>query len=100
MAWDGSREAARAATDAIPLLQAAELALVLVVDARDIGGRTTDRPGEELAAHLRRHDVNAEVRQVPSGGASVPDILLAQTRNEAPIYWSWVATATPDCARC
>ena len=67
----------------LPLIgMAAELVLVLLVDARNIGGGTTDRPGEELAAHLRRHGVNAEVRQVPSGGASVPDTLLAQTRNE------------------
>jgi nucleotide-binding universal stress UspA family protein len=83
VAWDGSREAARAATDAVPLLQTAELVLVLVVDARDIGGRTDGRPGEELAAHLQRHDVNAEVRLVASGGAAVPDVLLAQARDGA-----------------
>ena len=34
VAWDGSREAARAASDAMPLLQLAEQVLVLVVDAR------------------------------------------------------------------
>ena len=43
VAWDGSREAARAASDAIPLLQSAELVLVLVVDARDAGGPATSR---------------------------------------------------------
>ena len=69
--------------DAIPLLQSAELVLVLVVDARDIGGRAGDRPGEALAAHLRRHEINAEVRLVPSGGASITDVLLAQVRDEA-----------------
>jgi nucleotide-binding universal stress UspA family protein len=83
VAWDGSREAARAATDAIPLLQAAEPVLVLVVDARDVSGRTGDRPGEELAAHLRRHAVKAAVRLVPSGGARITDVLLAQVRDEA-----------------
>ena len=83
VAWDGSREAARAATDAIPLLQHAELVLVLMIDARDIAGRTGDLPGEELTAHLRRHAVKAEVRLVPSAGAGVTDTLLAQARSEA-----------------
>ena len=83
VAWDGSREAARAATDAVPLLQAAELVEVLVIDAREVGGRMEDRPGEALAVHLRRHAVAAEVRQVASGGAGVPDVLLAQARDQA-----------------
>ena len=46
-------------------------------------GGTDGRPGEELAAHLRRHTVKAEVRLVASGGASVPDVLLVQARDEA-----------------
>jgi nucleotide-binding universal stress UspA family protein len=83
VAWDGSREAARAATDAVPLLQHAEQVLVLVIDERGLGGRDDRRPGAELAAHLQRHDVNAEVRLVASGGAAVPDVLLAQARDGA-----------------
>lgn len=83
VAWDGSREAARAATDAIPLLQAAELVLILVVDARDISGAIHHSPGEELALHLRRHNLNAQARQISSDGASVPEIILAQARSEA-----------------
>ena len=43
IAWDGSREAARAASDAIPLLRFAEHVLVLVVESRDAG----DQPGEQ-----------------------------------------------------
>ena len=34
-------------------------------------------------AHLRRHEVKAEVRQVPSGGTSIGQALLAQAREEA-----------------
>jgi nucleotide-binding universal stress UspA family protein len=81
VAWDGSREAARAAGDAIPLLQSAELVLILVVDARDTGGGAL--PGSELAVHLARHGVKAEARQVPSAGTSVTRVLLAQARDEA-----------------
>ena len=84
IAWDGSREAARAATDAIPLLQLADRVLVVVVDARDGGGeRVGDRPGEELAAYLALHDIKAEVRRVAGAGAGVADLLLGQARDEA-----------------
>jgi nucleotide-binding universal stress UspA family protein len=76
VAWDGSREAARAANDAIPLLQAAEL--VLVVDARG----AIDHPGAELVAHLVRHAVKAELRQVASSGG-IAEALLAQANAEA-----------------
>jgi nucleotide-binding universal stress UspA family protein len=81
VAWDGSREAARATSDAIPLLRSAELVLILVVDARDTGGGVL--PGSELAVHLARHGVKAEARQVPSAGTSVTRVLLAQARDEA-----------------
>ncbi len=77
VAWDGSREAARAANDAIPLLQLAEF--VLVVDARDAG----DHPGAELVAHLVRHEVKAELRQVASSGSGIAEILLAQAHADA-----------------
>ena len=83
IAWDGSREAARAATDAIPLLQLAEHVLVLVIDERDLGGRDDRRPGEELAAHLRRHAVKAEVRSMASDSAAVTEVLLAQAREQS-----------------
>lgn len=83
VAWDGSREAARAATDALPLLQTAELVQVLVVDARDVGGRMDGLPGEELVAHLRRHKVRAEVELMVSGGAGVPEVLLARAGDQA-----------------
>ena len=81
VAWDGSREAARAASDAIPLLQLAELVLVLVDRHRAAAPATS--PASELAAHLPRHEVKAEVRQVASGGAGIADVLLAQARDEA-----------------
>jgi nucleotide-binding universal stress UspA family protein len=83
IAWDGSREAARATSDAMPLLRMAEQVLVLVLDAHDVGGRAGGQPGSELVAHLRRHEVKAELRQVASGGTSIGQALLGQAREEA-----------------
>ena len=53
--------------------------LVLVVESRDAG----DHLGSKLAAHLIRHEVKAEVRQIASGGAGIADALLGQARDEA-----------------
>lgn len=76
VAWDGSREAARAASDAIPLLRLAERVVVLVVDAPDAAGRVGDPPGGTLVAHLRRHGIAAEARQVPRGDGGIAATLL------------------------
>ena len=76
VAWDGSREAARAANDAISLLQPAEQ--VLVVEARGAG----DHAGAEFVAHLVRHEVRAELRQV-AGSGGIAELLLAQAHAEA-----------------
>ena len=37
IAWDGSREAARAVHDALPLLRLAEEVVILIVDANKLG---------------------------------------------------------------
>lgn len=81
IAWDGSREAARATTDALPLLRHAERTVILVVDADAMGGRVGAPPGADLAAHLSRHQVKAEVKLVASGSAGIADVLLAQVRD-------------------
>lgn len=59
--WDGSREAARAAFDAVPLLQMSKTTEVTCFNAhkeREISG---DTPGSELAASLARYNVSATV---------------------------------------
>jgi nucleotide-binding universal stress UspA family protein len=82
VAWDGSREAARAAGDAVPLLRLADHVTVLVVDGRDASGHPGGRPGAEIAAHLARHEVRAEVLEARSDGAPVGQAILARARDE------------------
>ena len=100
VAWDGSREAARAASDAIPLLRLAEQVLVLVVDAHDVGGRAGGQPGSELAAHLGRHEVKAEAAAgCERRHQHRPGPARRRPARKPPTCWSWAATATPACAR-
>jgi nucleotide-binding universal stress UspA family protein len=79
VAWNGSREAARALNDALPILERAEHVTVLVIDA-DGAGRT---PGADIAAHLARHGVRAEASHVPSGGIGIGDALLSRAADLA-----------------
>lgn len=76
IAWNGSREAARAVNDALPILVAAESVTVLVVDPQIGPGGHGDEPGADIALHLARHDVAVTVRRVAGADAGVGDMLL------------------------
>ena len=78
IAWDGSREAARAVGDAMPFLVKAGSATVLVVDPDSLRGRVGEQPGADLAAHLARHGIKVEVVTVASGGVSVGNVIIGQ----------------------
>ncbi len=78
IAWDGSREAARAANDALPLLAQTESVTILVVDPGSLKGKVGDQPGADLAAHLARHGLTAEVVTAASGGLGAGDVIIGQ----------------------
>jgi nucleotide-binding universal stress UspA family protein len=82
VAWNGSREAARAVHDALPFLTTAGQVTLLVIDPADLPDVGAEAPGAEIAAHLARHGVAAEVKTLPSGGLPVGDVLLSAVADE------------------
>ena len=59
IAWDGSRAATRAITDAIPLLKKSDLVHVAIINPKnDMHG---EQPGADIAAYLARHGIRLEV---------------------------------------
>lgn len=73
VAWNGSREGARAVADAMPILEASRQVTVLVINPdRSMG----DTPGSALALHLARHGINAEAAHITSRDIEVADVLL------------------------
>lgn len=66
VAWDASRSAARAVTDALPMLRMADEVEVIVVNARTSVEGHGDDPGVDVAHYLARHGVRVSVRQQPS----------------------------------
>src|ERR1700687_133858 len=75
--WDGSREAARAIRDAMPLLKNAEQVSLLAVDLARQGHMHDGADASRLAAHLCRHGVQAVVDERSSGTEGVTGTLLA-----------------------
>ncbi|MFN3503373.1 MAG: universal stress protein, partial [Allorhizobium sp.] len=61
VAWNGSREAARATFDALPFLMAAEEVEIFTVDASDTSTQTGAIAGAEIAASLARHGIKVTV---------------------------------------
>ena len=74
--WDGSREAARAVRDALPLLEAAHRVSLLAIDPLRQGHMHEGPHTSEMVAYLGRHGVNAEEMEVSSGAGGVTGDLL------------------------
>ncbi|MDF1587498.1 universal stress protein [Marinimicrococcus flavescens] len=82
-AWNGTREAARAINDAMPLLEKALKVTVLVVDPQRHEAQLGAAPGADIATHLARHGLKVEVKPVQSGGMGVGDVLLSTASDES-----------------
>jgi nucleotide-binding universal stress UspA family protein len=73
--WDGSRAAARAIADAIPLLKRSGRVEVFIVS--DERGKQDEVEGADMAAHLARHGLNVQVERTALGDIDVADIILS-----------------------
>lgn len=71
LAWNGSRQSARAAFDALDMIVAAEETTILTVDPVENPGEAGPLPGTEIAAALARHGARVTVEHARSGDRSV-----------------------------
>jgi nucleotide-binding universal stress UspA family protein len=78
VAWNGSREAARAVNDALPLLVGAERVDVMCVNAGGGEREEAPLPGADLCLHLARHGVKAEAQEAVASDLEVGDVLLSR----------------------
>jgi nucleotide-binding universal stress UspA family protein len=78
VAWNASREATRAVTDALPLLQRAYRVTVMVVRPRADLHAHGEIPGADIAAYLARHGVKVEVMAEEGEGIDVGDLILSR----------------------
>ena len=73
--WDGSRQAARAIGDAMPLLaKSGRVEIVIVTNER---GKQDEIEGADIATHLARHGLKVQVERTAVGDIDVADIILS-----------------------
>jgi nucleotide-binding universal stress UspA family protein len=78
-AYDGSKEAARAVHDAVPVLHKAKDVRLFWVDPdADSQGQP---PGSDMAESLRRHGIRAQAEALPSGGLNPAEVVVAKGRD-------------------
>ena len=73
--WDGSRAAARAVADAMPLLERANRVEVVIVSNER--GKQDEIEGADIGQHLARHGLKVEVNRIMRGELDVADALLS-----------------------
>jgi len=76
VAWDGSSEAARAITGALPILRMASRVAILMVDPIVGINEHREEPGADMALYLARHGVKVEVLS-QAGDGDIGAVLLA-----------------------
>ncbi len=73
--WDGSRPAARAIADAMPLLEkAGRIEVVIIANER---GKQDEIEGADMGQHLARHGLKVAVNRMAGGKIDVADALLS-----------------------
>jgi nucleotide-binding universal stress UspA family protein len=79
LCWNGSREAARAATSALPILSQADKTIILLVDPR----KDDDEPsGGGVVRWLTRHGVKAVVQRDSSADSDVGGVILSRAADQ------------------
>jgi nucleotide-binding universal stress UspA family protein len=75
LAWNSSMESARAAREALELMESAEEVNVVVVDPSAASAKNGEEPGADVATYLARHGIEVTVDRLPSAGRRVDEVL-------------------------
>ncbi len=78
VAWDNSRSATRALTEAVPFLQEAERTFVVTVEDAGAAGPAEIPQDRNLAQHLAHLGINATHLRVNARGRSVSQVLVEE----------------------
>jgi nucleotide-binding universal stress UspA family protein len=80
VAWNASREAARAVRDALPLLARADAVQVVAFEP---GGEHGETPGADIALYLARHGVRATAARDVAPGLDIGSRILSRAADAA-----------------
>jgi nucleotide-binding universal stress UspA family protein len=78
--WDGSRSAARAVGDAMPLLRRVGAVEVVTIESRE---RRNEIAGAKIAEHLARHGLKVELKPVIGTDSEAAETILSHAADNA-----------------
>jgi nucleotide-binding universal stress UspA family protein len=78
LCWNASRESARAASDAMPFLQAARKVIVLLVEPKSSDTGHGEEPGADVATWLARHGVTVVVQREVAADSDAGNVILSR----------------------
>ena len=81
--WDGSMQALRAISAALPLLQVADAVKLVLINPEAIADMHGEEPSADMALHLARHGVKVEVVLEQARGAAGDALMSVARRHGA-----------------
>ncbi len=83
VAWNTRREAVRAISDAMPLLERAKRVTVVTINAKDEDPDNRGIPGADIGLHLARHGIDTRTKNMFGARAAIGELLLDAARDES-----------------
>ena len=83
VAWNAKREAVRAISDAMPLLESANLVSVVTINAKADDPENAGIPAADIGLHLARHGIETQTKSLYGAPAAIGELLLATARDES-----------------
>jgi len=83
VAWDASREAARAVNDALPLPERAQAVSVVTVNPRERPFGHGEEPGADIGLHLARRGIKVEVQRIEARDLDAANAILSHLASES-----------------
>lgn len=80
VAWRSSREATRAAHDALPFLRSSASVDILAYDDEAPDGSGHQPPGQALLTHLQHHGIQARFHSRESSGIDIASLILSHAQ--------------------
>lgn len=75
LCWDGSRNAARAIADALPILEKSKAIEIITITPKD--NQRGEIPGVDMAHHLARYRLKVDLKRIVAPDTDVPNTILS-----------------------
>jgi nucleotide-binding universal stress UspA family protein len=76
VAWNAKREAVRAISDAMPILESAKRVSVITINADSDDPENAGIPAADIGLHLARHGIETQTKSLYGAPAAIGDLLL------------------------